>query len=150
MRALSTQKVFVQYRDSMKPYDPVLGRKYTITHSDITAELFVFIADNYAIDQVTSMHDDVKISWEQNENQLFLIGSVLIDGPDIDGDPAVRNRIFYTEMPTALKAMRQADRFIFEQYPNIDNTPVLIRFLSENPTYNKTYNFGPIGNYRLL
>ena len=111
-----------------------------------TAELFVFIADNYAIDQVTSMHDDVKISWEQNENQLFLIGSVLIDGPDIDGDPAVRNRIFYTEMPTALKAMRQADRFIFEQYPNIDNTPVLIRFLSENPTYNKTYNFGPIGN----
>ncbi|TAH70178.1 MAG: hypothetical protein EWM47_05715, partial [Anaerolineaceae bacterium] len=44
MSKLNSQKVFVQYRNIMKPYEPVMGRLYTITHSDITAELFVFVA----------------------------------------------------------------------------------------------------------
>lgn len=150
MRELSPQKVFVQYRDNIKPYDPIKGRKYTITHSDITAELFVFIANNYATDQITSIHDEVKLGWEQTQRGLFLIGSVLVDGTDVIGNSEIRNRIFYTEMPTALTALRQADRFIFQKYPYIDNTPVLIHFISEKPTYDKTYNFGPIGNYKLL
>lgn len=149
MRELIPQKVFVQYRDSINPYEPIVNRKYTITHSDITAELFVFIATNYADDQVTSMHDDVKIGWEQTEKRLLLIGSVLIDGVGVLGNPEVRNRIFYSEMPTALKALRQADRFLFQKHPNIDSTPVFIHFISENPTYDKTYNFGSIGRYAI-
>lgn len=116
MRELSPQKVFVQYRDNIKPYDPIKGRKYTITHSDITAELFVFIANNYATDQITSVHDEVKLSWEQTPSGLLLIGSVFIDGTDVSGNSEIRNRIFYTEMPTALTALRQADRFIFQKY----------------------------------
>lgn len=71
MRELSPQKVFVQYRDPIKPYDPVIDRKYTITHADTTAELFVFIATHYADDQVTSMHDDVNIIWTKTERGLF-------------------------------------------------------------------------------
>ena len=67
MRELNPQKVFVQYRDIMKPYDPVISRKYTITHSDTTAELFVFVAENYAEDQITRMRDEVRVAWEQNE-----------------------------------------------------------------------------------
>lgn len=148
MRDLNPQKVFVQYRDSIDPYDPVIGRKYTITHSDITAELFVFIAEEYADDQVTNMHDDVKISWEQTERGLFLIGNVIVDGSGVLGNPEVRNRIFYTEMPTALNALRQADRFLFKKYPDIDITPVLIHFISDSPTYDKAYNFGAIGSYK--
>lgn len=35
----------------MKPYEPVIGRKYTITHSDETAELFV-AGDGIAIPQL--------------------------------------------------------------------------------------------------
>lgn len=31
VRELSPQKVFVQYRDIMNPYEPVMDRKYTIT-----------------------------------------------------------------------------------------------------------------------
>lgn len=149
MRVVSPAKIFAQYRDNIGPYGPVLDRKYTITHSDITGELFVFIAEYFATDQVTSMYDDVKIGWEQTDNGLVLIGSVLVDGPGVSGVPEIRNKIFYQEMPTALKAMRQADRFLFERYPNLDNTPVFIRFLSENPNYNKTYHFGTIGDYKL-
>ena len=149
MSELSAQKVFVQYRGSISPNDPVLTRKYTITHSDITAELFVFIADTFAYDQVTNMHDDVKIAWEQTQGGLMLIGSVLIDGAGVLGDPEIRNKIFYSEMPTALKALRQADRFLFLKYPILDNVPVVIYHISNSPTYNKRYNWGPIGSYQM-
>lgn len=148
MRELNNQKVFVQYRDIMKPYEPVISRKYTITHSDTTAELFVFAAENYAEDQITRMRDEVRVAWEQNEKGLALIGSVIVDGKGVIGNAYIRNMIFYNEMPTALQALRQADRFLFDKEPNLDNAPVFIHFISSNPAYDKTYDFGAIGNYK--
>lgn len=147
MSYLNPLKVLVQYRGFMEPYGPIFERKYTITHSDLTAELYVFIAKNYAEDQVTSMHDEVRIAWEQHGDNLILSGYVTVDGKDIIGSPKVRNTIFYNEMPTALQALRQADRFLFDENPIFDNTLVFIKFVSDNPDYAKTYNFGPIGNY---
>lgn len=148
MRELNPQKVFVQYRDRMIPYEPVIGRKYTITHSDTTAELFVFVAPNYAEDQITSMRDEVRVAWEQGKEGLALIGSVIVDGNGVPGNASIRNKIFYNEMPTALQALRQGDRFLFDKEPNIDNTPVFIHFISDNPNFNKIYNFGIIGIYK--
>lgn len=148
MRELNPTKVFAQYRDIMMPYEPVMSRKYTITHSDTTAELFVFVAGDFAEDQVTGMRDEVRVAWEQTEKGLVLIGSVIVDGVDVIGNAYIRNAIFYNEMPTALQALRQADRFLFENERYLDNTPVYIHFESSNPGYNKIYNFGSIGMYR--
>ena len=150
MSDLNSNKIFVQYRGFMRPYEPVKGRKYTITHSDVTAELFVFVDDDYAEDQITSMRDEVRIAWEQNRKGFVLIGSVLVDSKGIKGNAYIRNNIFYREMPTALKALRQADRFLFEKAPELDNTPVLIHFISSNPIYNKIYDFGVIGEYNSI
>lgn len=148
MKEINPKKVFVQYRDIMKPYAPVLNRKYTITHSDKTADLFVFVAQSYAEDQVTKMRDEVRVSWEKTEKGIVLIGSVTVDAKGILGNSNIRNKIFYKEMPTALQALYQADRFLFNKEPYLDNTPVKIHFISSNPIYNKTYDFGVIGNYK--
>ena len=148
MRELNPQKVFVQYRDIMKPYEPVMGRLYTITHSDIKAELFVFVAQNYAEDQITRMRDEVRVAWEPYKKGVALIGNVIVDGNGVIGNAYIRNKIFYNEMPTALQALRQADRFLFDKEPELDNTPVFIHFISSNPEYNKTYDFGAIGIYK--
>ncbi len=148
MKELNPNKVFVQYRDIMNPYEPVMGRKYTITHSDTTAELFVFVSENYAEDQITRMRDEVRLAFEQTKNGLALIGSVIVDEKGVIGNPYIRNKIFYNEMPTALQALRQADRFLFGRYPSLDNTPVYIDFISSNPAYDKTYDFGVIGSYK--
>ena len=148
MKELNPQKVFVQYRDIMKPYGPVMGRFYMITHSDISAELFVFVASDYAEDQITKMRDEVRVAWEQYKERVALIGSVIVDGSGVTGNASIRNNIFYNEMPTALQALRQADRFLFDKEPKLDNSPVFIQFISDNPKYNKTYDFGAIGIYK--
>jgi hypothetical protein len=148
VRELNSQKVFVQYRDRMRPYGPVMNRKYTITHSDTTAELFVFVAKDYAEDQITSLRDEVKVAWEQYEKGLALIGSVIVDGNGVIGNANARNNIFYNEMPTALQALRQADRFLFNNEPNLDNTPVFIHYISSDPEFDKVYDYGMIGLYK--
>jgi hypothetical protein len=148
MQQLNPKKVFVQYRDVIKPYAPVMTRKYTITHSDTTAELFVFVASNYAEDQITSMRDEVRIAWNQNEMGVILTGVVIVDGKGVPGNAYIRNSIFYNEMPTALQGLRQADRFLFDKEPELDNTQVFIQFVSSNPKYDMIYDFGTIGSYK--
>ena len=151
MKAFNPWKVFVQYRDRMKPYEPVTGRKYTITHSDTTGEIFVFVSEHYAEDQITGLRDEVRITWIIDNNQTVLMGSVSVDGNGNSngfmGNARLRNTVFYNEMPLVLKALRQADRFLFEKV-RLDNTPVWIHFISANPEYDRIYDFGPIGNYK--
>ena len=148
MREFNPQKVFVQYRDIMSPYEPVIGRKYTITHSDETADLFVFVASNYAEDQITRIRDELRVAWEQNENGLVLMGYVIVEGKGIIGDAYIRSDIFYREIPTALKALRQSDRFLFDKKPYLDDAPLYIHFISSNPEYDIIYDFGLIGMYK--
>lgn len=131
----------------MKPDEPVKGRKYTITHSDMTGELFVFVGESFAEDQITVMRDEVRIGWEHYNKSIALIGSVMVDGSGISGNAYFRNKIFYDEMPTALQALRQADRFLFDKWPDLDNATVYIHFISNNPVYNQVYDFGYIGYY---
>lgn len=149
MRKVNPEKVFVQYRDKMKPYEPVMTRKYTITHSDRTADLFVFAGERYAEDKINKTRDEVRLHWERNEKGLVLIGSVLVDGEGVKGLAVIRNKIFYKEMPTALQALRQGDRFLFDKDPSLDKTQIFIHFISSKEKYDKVYSFGVIGDYKI-
>lgn len=148
MRELNPQKIFVQYRDIINPDYPIINRKYTITHSDTTGDLFVFVSEDYAEDQITKMRDEVRISWSVCKGILALTGSVIVDNKNIQGNADIRNKIFYNEMPTALQALRKGDRFLFNKYPNLDRAQVFIYFISNNPEYDKIYDFGVIGTYK--
>ena len=43
MSKLNPEKLSVEFRDGVTNTEPILGRRYTLTHSDITAELFLTI-----------------------------------------------------------------------------------------------------------
>ncbi len=106
------------------------------------------MASNYAEDQITRIHDELRVAWEQNENGLVLMGSVIVEGKGIIGDAYIRSDIFYREIPTALKALRQSDRFLFDKKPYLDDAPLYIHFISSNPEYDIIYDFGLIGMYK--
>jgi hypothetical protein len=106
------------------------------------------VAGNYAEDQITPVHGEVMIAWEQNKNGLALIGYVIVDDKSMKVNAAARNKIFYDDMPTALQALRKGDRFLFDKNQPLDNASVFIHFFSNNPAYNKTYDFGAIGKYK--
>ena len=57
--------------------EPIIGRKYTLTHSDITADLFLTIGLEYAYDEISEMRDEVLAEWQTYEGNPLLYVYVL-------------------------------------------------------------------------
>lgn len=145
------RQVYIEFREPATILSPLVDRKYTMTHSDETGDLFVVIATEYAEDKVNSLRDEVRLEWTVIKDTPVLYGEVLVDGEGISGGNAqVRDTIFKREMPLALQAIYHADQHLFLANPELNETPVFIHFSSAQSTYNKLYNFGSIGEYDQL
>ena len=140
--------VFTEFRDNVSKCEPIIGRKYTLTHSDTTGDLFVTIGLNYARDKFCKFRDEVILEWKNDDGNKILYGKVLIDGDGIFGSEKIRNRIFMAEMPLALQAIRYGDREFFKINEELDDAVVLIHFKSDNPHYDKVCNFGNMNMYK--
>lgn len=63
LKRLNPDKLHVEFRPGVTMTEPVNGRKYTLTHSDITADLFLTIGLQFAYDKVNTMRDEVLAEW---------------------------------------------------------------------------------------
>lgn len=147
MERLNPQKLSVEFRPGVTETNPVIGRKYTLTHSDITAELFLTIGLSYAYDQISSMRDEVLAEWTIYNNSFILYGYVYVDDPNGTNLEAVRNFIFQRELPLALEAIRYGDSNFFVEHPELNHAPIWIQFDSSNPNYNRIEYWGTPKDY---
>lgn len=148
MKRLNPDKLHVEFRTGVTMTEPVIGRKYTLTHSDITADIFLTIGLQFAYDKVNVMRDEVLAEWRTNNGFPFLYVYVYVDGQFGPAVSAVRNAIFRRELPLALEAIRYGDRRFFAAHPEFDNAPVWIHFDSTNPEYNRFENWGTPNDYK--
>lgn len=148
MKRLNPDKLYVEFRTGVTVTEPTIGRKYTLTHSDITADLFLTIGLQFAYEKVNDMRDEVLAEWRTNNGFPFLYVYVLVDGQFGSAFAAVRNAIFRRELPLALEAIRYGDRRFFVAHPDLDNAPIWIHFDSTNPEYNRFECWGTPKDYR--
>lgn len=148
MKTFDPTRVNVEFRNGIQAVKPILGRKYTMTHSDDTAELFVTIGTDFAEEKIGPLRDEVLLQFQEKDGRLQLFGSVLIDDDINAQDSKKRNEIFLREMPTALQAIRYADRRLYDRHPMLDTIPIYIWFQSEKEEYNKLYHVGTMQEYR--
>jgi hypothetical protein len=148
MKRLNPEKLYVEYRPGVTPTEPIIGRKYTLTHSDITADLSLTIGLEYAYDKINKMRDEVLTEWRFYNGYPFLYVYVYVDGQFGAGISAIRNTIFRRELPLALEAIRYGDRRLFIEYPQLDNAPIWIHFDSINPCFNRYENWGTPKDYK--
>lgn len=90
-----------------------------MTHSDITADLFLVIGLEYAYDEINRMEVEVLAEWLTNEGNPSLYVYIYVGqfGPVIT---AMRDAIFRRELPMALEAIRFGDSEFFMAYlPNL-------------------------------
>jgi hypothetical protein len=147
---LNPDKLFVEYRDGIGPAWPIIPRLYTLTHSDITAELFLTVGYKHAYDKITSMRDEVLAEWvPYGADHVALLASVYVDSEKGLEASAFRNTIFVRELPLALEAIRYGDRQLFDAFPYLDDAPVFIRFTSKYPQFNRLERWGNISDYRV-
>ena len=144
MGKFNPEKLFVQFRHGITIMQPVIPRRYTLTHSDETGDLFLTIGNEYAWDKVnTKMRDEVLGEWINNGECLYFYVYLYIDqGEYNQNTTGKRNEIFRRELPLALTAIRYGDRLLFNKYPNLDNTNIIVNFISTYPQFARQENWG--------
>jgi len=124
-------------------FSPVEGRKYTMTHSDVTGQLFVSIGYVYDYSKITQMRDEVLAEWVPHVGQYVLLGKVYVTGGEYDENTTkIRYMIFKKEMETAIQAIVQGDEAFFCHFPWFLDFPIYIHFESVNHNYNHVLYFG--------
>jgi len=153
MERLNPEKLHVTYLTGATPEELILPRRYTLTHSDRTGELFLSIGAEYETKQISKlytrlMRDEVLAELTDDEDNLIFRVYCHVSGGFVLGTAKWRYNIFQSELPLVLEAIRYGDKTLFEQNPQLDNTPVLIHFKSTDIRFNKVENWGTMADYR--
>ena len=127
---------------------PIIPRKYTLTHSDETGELFLTIARKYDYDKITDMRDEVLAEWVMFNNEYALMVNVMIDKEKNPIMSAIRNSIFTKELPLALQAIRYGDAEFFKRNSYLDKAPIYVKFNSIYPLFNRLELWGTPSDYK--
>lgn len=150
MSKLNPEKLSVEFREGVSTTEPITSRRYTLTHSDLTAELFLTIGLDYAYDQITEMRDEVLGEWvKDGENDMCYI-YLSVDGQLGPEMTAIRDFVFRRELPLALEAIRYGDAGLFAAHPELDQSSVIVFFLSTYPQFNKIENWGTFSDYDIV
>lgn len=150
MSVFNPQKLFVKFIPPATSYQPIEGRKYTLTHSDSTAELFLDIGYVYnyrAIDW--KVRDEVLAEWVKNQQgRLILMGKAYVDGGEFDKNVSgIRFNIFKKEMDTALKGIVYGDIPFYSTYPVLLDAPIFLSYESVYPEYRNVFYYGTPRQY---
>jgi hypothetical protein len=147
MCSLKPEKLSVEFRNGVSAVEPIIPRRYTLTHSDITAELFLTIGLTYAYDKINAMRDEVLGEWKRFRTGYVYYAYLYVDGQFGPSMAAIRDRIFRRELPLALEAIRYGDRKLFMAHPDLDNAPIVVYFMSAISQYNKLETWGNFSEY---
>jgi len=153
MERLNPEKLHVTYLTGATPEELILPRRYTLTHSDRTGELFLSIGAEYETKQISKlytrlMRDEVLAELTDDEDNLIFRVYCHVSGGFVLGTAKWRYNIFQSELPLVLEAIRYGDKTLFEQNPQLDNTPVSMHFKSTDIRFNKVENWGTMADYR--
>lgn len=145
MANFDPRKLTIRFILPADPLVPLQGRKYTLTHSDNTGQLFLDIGADYNYEAINrQLRDEVLAEWQNNR----LVGKVFVDGnnPTIES-AGKRFDVFKQELGTALKAIVFGDRSFYSNYPIILDAPIYIYFESQFPQTNRLFYYGTPRQY---
>ncbi|MGH4140505.1 staygreen family protein [Clostridium sp.] len=148
MKKLNPQSLSVNFGIGANKTEPIIPRKYTLTHSDITGELFLTIAEKYDYEKITDMRDEVLAEWIMANDDYALMVNVMVDNERNPVMSAIRNDIFVRELPLALEAIIYGDRELLKTNSFLYKTPIYVKFNSDYPVFNRLELWGTLSDYK--
>lgn len=147
MKEFIKEKFHIEVNNLLLENTNIQNRFYTLTHSDETGELFLFIDTKYREDKFSKHRDEVISCWREIDNKYILEVYLCIDGEDNFGDIEKRDIIFREELPLALEAIVYGDRGIFFGNKSLIDSPIIVYFNSSDSKYNKIERWGRVSDY---
>ncbi len=127
-------RLHVTFAEGVLRAGPLTPRRYTLTHSDRTGDLFLTIGREYDRDalrklQVRLERDEVLGEWVfADDGPRLDLHMMAQGGVPLFGTGAMRRDIFRRYRPMVLGAMRHADGLFAAAHPELDQAPVIARF----------------------
>ena len=149
MTDLNPEKLHVTFKDSVEIDTLTIPRKYTLTHSDSTGELFLTIGTEYDYDQISGlytrfMRDEVLAEWQQVNQGYELHLFLHVSGGFVFGWASMRDKIFRYHLPLVFQAIIYGDKRLINSNPNLGNSHIIVHFESKSKKYNKIESSGQI------
>ena len=154
MSRLRPDKLHVRFRDRATPTGPIAPRRYTLTHSDATGDLFLTVGTEYDRKQISGwytrlMRDEVLAEWREDEEGPALHVHCHLSGGLVFGTARWRHEIFRHELPLVLEAFRFGARQLYEAHPALDEAPIRVHFAAIRRRHRRTERWGTPADFRL-
>ncbi len=154
MSRLNIEKLHVRLVGGISSEGPVVPRRYTLTHSDSTGELYLTIGPDYDRRQISGwytrlMRDEVLAEWCEGKNGPVLRVYCHVSGGLVFGPAGWRYAIFQRELPLVLEALRFGDHGLYTARPELDRAPIYVHFHATQSRYKRTEAWGVPADYRL-
>jgi len=153
MSRLRAEKLHVTFAPGTEPEGPAMPRAYTLTHSDVTGDLFLTVGAKHEEGQISGlytrlMRDEVLAQWSGDEEDLALHVHCHVSGGLAVGSARMRFAIFKREMPLVLEALRYGDRHFFRAHPGLDQASIWVHFHARQRRYDTVERWGVPADYR--
>jgi hypothetical protein len=150
---LDPKKLHVRFDGVMRDVF-ALPRRYTLTHSDRTGDLYLTISSNFDYEQISGwytrfMRDEVLAEWKLEKDHFYLHVYCHVCGGFVFGNASLREWIFRREMPRVLEAIRYGDGGLFAEDPRLDQAEILVQFRRSKAEDCEIEQMGCLGNYDL-
>ena len=152
MQELDPRKLSTTFQKGTSAQELSLPRRYTLTHSDLTGDLFLTIGPEYARKQISGlytrlMRDEVLAEWKNDEGKPTLHVYCHVSGGLVLGGAAWRNEILHHHMRMVLESFRYGDRELVNAHPELDQATVRVHFKSNDKKYDLVENWGLVQTY---
>jgi hypothetical protein len=154
MSRLDPAKLHVRFQGQALPEGPLFPRRYTLTHSDVTGDLFLGVGTDYDRRAINGwytrlMRDEVLAEWLEGDSSPALHIYCHVSGGLAFGLAAWRDGILRYHMALVLQAFRYGDRALFAAQPQLDQAQVLVHFRSSRARFHRLESWGALVDYRV-
>ena len=152
MKELDPQKLHVTFQEGVSANELSLPRRYTLTHSDFTGDLFLTIGSDHDQKQISGfytrlMRDEVLAELKRDEAGITLHVYCHVSGGIVFGRAGWRFDIFHHHMRMVLESLRYGDRELVSTNPDLNRAVVKVHFVSNHKRYDCIEEQGLLEDY---
>ena len=145
------EKLHVTFDDDIIDNPLSAPKRYTLTHSDRTGDLFLTIGPSFDQHKLSNwyiklMRDEVLGEWKMDE-KLSLHIHCHVSGGFVIGSAKWRLSIFRQHLPMVLEAICYGDKDFIQEHPALQEAPVIVHFHAKQERLNKIEQWGEIKEY---
>jgi magnesium dechelatase len=149
---LDPGKLHVTIDKNLRESAPLLPRKYTLTHSDVTGDLFLTIGREFDYDALSDwytrlMRDEVLAEWLNVKAGLALHIHLHVSGGLALGPAKWRESMFKKHLPLVLETICYGDRQFILTHPTFQYALIKVHFHAKQTKLNMVEIWKNVNQY---